>query len=105
MNTEPVKTTLRLIVAFIAGAAVISYAGIDLLQAFNVAISDPQQAMLVAFITVVVGIVAPVLNITPLRNQVTPWAPEVGAMTPGPTEPVAGPTEAEPEVATPEGIG
>jgi hypothetical protein len=86
MNTEPVKTTLRLIAAIIAGAAVISYGGIDLLQAFGAAISDTQQATLVAFITTVVGVVAPVLGITPLRNQVTPWDSETGAMTPGPTE-------------------
>jgi hypothetical protein len=100
VNTEPVKTTLRLIAAIIGGADVISYEGLDLLQAFSVDITDAQQAMIVSFITVVVGVVAPVLGIKQLRDQVTPWSPEAGAMTPGPSVAVQGP-----EATTEEGIG
>lgn len=91
MNTEPVKTTMRGIAAFIAGLAAIFYAGIDVLQSFNVNVSDEQQAMIVAFVTVVAGVYSNIVGAGRLREQVTPWHPETGAMTPSPSQPIAEP--------------
>lgn len=88
MNTEPVKTTMRGIAAFIAGLAALTQAGVDLLQAFGVPVTDEQQAYLVAFVTVVVGVYANIVGGNRLREKVTPWNEETGAMSPVGTTPI-----------------
>lgn len=93
MNTEPVTTTMRGIAAFIAGIAALTYAVVDVLQSFNIPITDVQQASLVALATVIVGIYSNIVGGNRLREKVTPWNDTTGAMTPAPSQPIAEPDE------------
>jgi hypothetical protein len=110
MNTEPVQTTLRTIATWIAGTAVVTLTGMlalsELLKQLGMdPLADTLIFAVTTFVTAVVGVWKPLQAQSTLREQVTPWSPEIGATSPAPSEPVAGlpwaeMTDEEPEDPT-----
>lgn len=107
MNTEPVKTTMRGLEASITGGATVVTATAALTSAVLLLVSQlliqfgmgeiplAIQAQIVTVLTVGVAwweVVKAKGKIreasVELREEVTPWHPSVGAMTPAPSEPV-----------------
>ena len=89
MDTEPVKTTMRGIQAWVLGLEALGFAVLTLVS--EVLKMSGGQELPASFVAAVMGVIATVVVIystqvggTRLREKVTPWSEEAGAMTPSP---------------------
>lgn len=93
MNTEPVKTTLRGAATFVTATAAVAQAALLFISQVMMWLAPSStgipveiQQSFVALLTVALTWWTMIRASDKLREQVTPWDPEVGARTPGPTE-------------------
>lgn len=91
MNTEPVKTTMRGIQAWVLGLEALGFALLTLVS--EILKMTGRAELPASFVAAVMGLLATVVVVystqvggTRLREKVTPWAPDSGAMTPAPAE-------------------